>query len=414
MNEHGSQGQSAAGSELLLGMHGFVGGQSQSSGRAPGLQHAAFVSRGWRRIEVKTTEAHSVRSPSGVRRSGAGVGGSVIDPGAGYDSAGGYYSRDVSYRPWMEDEKRSSQPSHSWGPVRCSEWPYQAALPCHVIIELLRPFRGHIISGGANHGGTMPKRWAKEGREGPAAAQRRERTQMSSHCQASRPAKGRETEFPSLAHSAWKTKGCRVGEGSRDALPGWASRWIVRRISGVLSWVWCLSLRRGKRQGQTRSNATQPGERRWHAARRTPGEALQLCCDFNVWHCTPWPASHSLSRSSASKTGRLGHTSRICASRDWVYPCTGAEHWRVEAWNFPDNGGEAIVAWSFGSESRDGGPGLYPIAHHESIIRPSLRFWFIHFWAATTARRRWGATSNHFQTMTMLRRGVLAGPEREL
>jgi len=184
MNEHGSQGQSAAGSELLLGMHGFVGGQSQSSGRAPGLQHAAFVSRGWRRIEVKTTEAHSVRSPSGVRRSGAGVGGSVIDPGAGYDSAGGYYSRDVSYRPWMEDEKRSSQPSHSWGPVRCSEWPYQAALPCHVIIELLRPFRGHIISGGANHGGTMPKHWAKErgeGREGPAAAQRRERTQMSSH-----------------------------------------------------------------------------------------------------------------------------------------------------------------------------------------------------------------------------------------
>jgi hypothetical protein len=92
MNEHGSQGQSAAGSELLLGMHGFVGGQSQSSGRAPGLQHAASVSRGWRRIEVKTTEAHSVRSPSGVRRSGAGVGGSVIDPGAGYDSAGGYYS----------------------------------------------------------------------------------------------------------------------------------------------------------------------------------------------------------------------------------------------------------------------------------------------------------------------------------
>lgn len=41
MNEQGSQGQSA-GSELLLGMHGFVGGQSQNSGRAPGLQHAAL------------------------------------------------------------------------------------------------------------------------------------------------------------------------------------------------------------------------------------------------------------------------------------------------------------------------------------------------------------------------------------
>jgi hypothetical protein len=89
----------------------------------------------------------------------------------------------------------------------------------------------------------MPKRWAKErrkggkGREGPASALRRERTQMSSHQRPARPAgQPRETEFPSLAHSAWKTKGCRVGEGSRDALPGWASRWIVRRISGVLSW----------------------------------------------------------------------------------------------------------------------------------------------------------------------------------
>jgi hypothetical protein len=39
-NEHGSQKQSA-GSELLLGMHGFVGGQSQNSGRAPGLYPAA-------------------------------------------------------------------------------------------------------------------------------------------------------------------------------------------------------------------------------------------------------------------------------------------------------------------------------------------------------------------------------------
>jgi hypothetical protein len=28
----------SGGSELLLGMHGFVGGQSQNSGRAPGLQ----------------------------------------------------------------------------------------------------------------------------------------------------------------------------------------------------------------------------------------------------------------------------------------------------------------------------------------------------------------------------------------
>jgi hypothetical protein len=42
MNEHGSQGQSAAGSELLLGMHGFVGGQSQNSGRAPGPATCSF------------------------------------------------------------------------------------------------------------------------------------------------------------------------------------------------------------------------------------------------------------------------------------------------------------------------------------------------------------------------------------
>lgn len=107
---------------------------------------------------------------------------------------------------------------------------------------------------------------------------------------------------------------------------------------------------------RARSNATQ---RRWHAARRTPGEALQLRC--NVWHCTPWPASHSLSRSSASKTGRLGHTSRICASRDWVSPCAGVEHRRVEAWNFPDNGGEAIVAWSLA-------PNL--VMADQSCIRP--------------------------------------------
>ncbi|KAN0110531.1 hypothetical protein V8E51_006918 [Hyaloscypha variabilis] len=79
MNEHGSQGQSTVGSELLLGMHGFVGGQSQNSGRAPGLQMQLSVSRGWRRIEVKGEDdggAPRTKPPSGVRRSVAGVGGS--------------------------------------------------------------------------------------------------------------------------------------------------------------------------------------------------------------------------------------------------------------------------------------------------------------------------------------------------
>jgi hypothetical protein len=128
----------------------------------------------------------------------------------------------------------------------------------------------------------------------------------------------------------------------------------------------------------------------------TLGEALQLRCNFNVWHCTPWPAS-TLSRSSASKTGRLGHTSRIiCASRDWASPCAGVEQRRVEAWNFPDNGGETIVAWSLAPNLVMVDQHCIPPAHHESIIRPSLRFCFNHFWAATTARRRWGATSKPF------------------
>lgn len=37
-NEQGFLPRESGGSELLLGMHGFVGGQSQNSGRAPGLQ----------------------------------------------------------------------------------------------------------------------------------------------------------------------------------------------------------------------------------------------------------------------------------------------------------------------------------------------------------------------------------------
>jgi hypothetical protein len=281
----------------------------------------------------------------------------------------------------MEDEKRSSKPSHSWGPVGCSEWPYQAALPCHVIIELLRPFRGHtsIISGGANHGGTMPKRWAKErrkggkGREGPASALRRERTQMSSHQRPARPAgQPRETEFPSLAHSAWKTKGCRVGEGSRDALPGWASRWIVRRISGVLSWGWCLSLRRGKRQGQKQRNATQRNATKM--ARRTP----------HARRGTPTPlqcvALHPLARLALSLTlisqqnRTTGpHLSHLCLQRLGLpmrrsgAPASRGLELSRQRWG-------SHRGLEFGSESRDGGPVLYPTAHHESIIRPSLRF----------------------------------------
>jgi len=114
MNEHGSQGQSTVGSELLLGMHGFVGGQSQNSGRAPGLQMQLSVSRGWRRIEVrvKTTEAHRVRSP--LRRETisrrCGRIGKRLGQWAGSDSAGGSYSQDVSYWRRKDDERRSGKP----------------------------------------------------------------------------------------------------------------------------------------------------------------------------------------------------------------------------------------------------------------------------------------------------------------
>jgi hypothetical protein len=88
MNEHGSQGQSAVGSELLLGMHGFVGGQSQNSGRAPGLQHAAFcVPRleTYRTIEVEEDGGAQRTKPLQVRDDQvAGVGGSAVrDLGSG-------------------------------------------------------------------------------------------------------------------------------------------------------------------------------------------------------------------------------------------------------------------------------------------------------------------------------------------
>jgi hypothetical protein len=158
---------------------------------------------------------------------------------------------------------------------------------------------------------------------------------------------------------------------------------------------------------RARSNATQ---RRWHARRGTP-TPLQLQCV--ALH--PLARLDSLSRSSASKTGRLGHTSRIiCASRDWASPCAGVEQRRVEAWNFPDNGGETIVAWSLA-------PNLVMVDQH--CIPPlTTRALFdpVFDSASTTSGLqlpRGGAgerPANHFQTMTMLRRGVLAGPEREL
>ncbi|PMD59095.1 uncharacterized protein K444DRAFT_423596 [Hyaloscypha bicolor E] len=197
---------------------------------------------------------------------------------------------------------------------------------------------GRITAGRCPNAGQ--RRGGREGREGPASALRRERTQMSSHQRPARPAgQPRGTEFPSLAHSAWKTKGCRVGEGSRDALPGWASRWIVRRISGVLSWGWCLSLRRGKRQGQKQRNATKMARRTPHARR---GTSTPLQC----------VALHPLARLALSLTlisqqnRTTGpHLSHLCLQRLGL-PSAGVEHRRVEAWNFPDNGGEAIVAWS--------------------------------------------------------------------
>lgn len=205
----------------------------------------------------------------------------MIDPGAGYDSAGGYYSRDVSYRPWMEDEKRSSQPSHSWGPVRCSEWPYQAALPCHVIIELLRPFRGHIISGGANHGGTMPKRWAKErrkggkGRAGCCAAQRTHANEQPLARPAGQPREGRQNFRASHIPrgrprvAGWvKVRGTRCRDGQVD---GSSEEFQV-------SCLGCGVSRFDAGSARARPEATQRNEGRTPHARRGTSTPLQLQC----------------------------------------------------------------------------------------------------------------------------------------
>jgi hypothetical protein len=139
MNEHGSQGQSAVGSELLLGMHGFVGGQSQNSGRAPGLQHAASVSRGWRRIVLSRSRRRrrtKYEAPwcAPIKRRRGWIGGG---PGAGNDSAGGYYSRDVSPRLQKDAEEAVKQSIHTLThphtprAAGCRGWPYHnGAVPC--------------------------------------------------------------------------------------------------------------------------------------------------------------------------------------------------------------------------------------------------------------------------------------------
>jgi hypothetical protein len=190
----------------------------------------------------------------------------------------------------------------------------------------------------------MPKRWAKDrrkgGKEGPASALRRERTQMSSHQRPARPAgqqasQGRQNFRASHIPrgrprvAGWvKVRGTRCRDGQVD---GSSEEFQVSCLGGGVS-------RFDAGSARARSNATQ---RRWHAARRTPGEALQLRC--NVWHCTPWPASHSLISQQNRTTGP--HLSHLCLQRLGL-PSAGVEHRRVEAWNFPDNGGEAIVAWS--------------------------------------------------------------------
>jgi hypothetical protein len=73
-NEQGFPPRESGGSELLLGMHGFVGGQSQSSGRAPGLQLGpASCSMAWH-----------AESDQG----GGGTWWMVVHPAVGYVSRG--------------------------------------------------------------------------------------------------------------------------------------------------------------------------------------------------------------------------------------------------------------------------------------------------------------------------------------
>jgi hypothetical protein len=153
----GPKGNPSPGSELLLGMHGFVGGQSQNSGRAPGLQHAASVSRGWRRIEVKTTEAHSVRSPSGVRRSGAGVGGSLIDLGLGMIALVAI-TREM-FRPGRGWKRRSGQASLRIAGVRWDAEGDRITPPCLVLSLLCSLDSFEVILGeGRITAGRGPKR----------------------------------------------------------------------------------------------------------------------------------------------------------------------------------------------------------------------------------------------------------------
>jgi hypothetical protein len=212
--------------------------------------------------------------------------------------------------PWMEDEKRSSKPSHSWGAVGRSGWPYQGALPCHVIIELFRPFRGHI-RGGANHGGTRPQTLGKGrgGGMGPAAALRANGRQMCSHqpAQQKGPAKGRQN-FRALPHSAWMAKGDRVVgrvKGSRGRVARMGKSMDRQKNFRCLGYG---SVRRGKSQGQKQHDAA-TALRWWHARRGTQLQSV-------AGTAPPGPPLTRTSRSSPSKKRTTGpHFSHFAPQR---------------------------------------------------------------------------------------------------
>jgi hypothetical protein len=118
---------------------------------------------------------------------------------------------------------------------------------------------------------------------------------------------------------------------------------------------------------------------------------------------------------------------RPCTSRHWnPLPCTTVERRLVEAGNFPDNGGEDIVAWKWKlgpnlvmADQRPSSTACPTVAAHHSlplaiVLEPASA----QVYESSSAigpqvpRRGAGEQGNHLQRMTMHRRGVVGPRER--
>jgi len=165
------------------------------------------------------------------------------------------------------------------------------------------------------------------------------------------------------------------------------------------------------------------------------------------WHGTPGPIhrnrnrnhnrnscsrySRLLSSPAASKKNeaRLGHTSRAplhLQTLEPPLPCTTVERRLVEAGNFPDNGGEDIVAWKWKlgpnlvmADQRPSSTACPTVAAHHSLpLATVLEPASAQVYESSSAigpqvpRRGAGEQGNHLQRMTMHRRGVVGPRER--